>query len=213
MASINDTAEQVKENAQVATDTSNETHQIGRYTEESTQSMKNMTEAIQEISVASSKIGNIIQSIEEIADQTNLLSLNAAIEAARAGEVGRGFAVVADEISKLAKQSTEAVGETKGLIETTLMAVKNGENMVETTTDNLKNVITGIQKVITQIDRVAEGSNLQAQKMEQLNKGMTQISDVVEVNSATAQETSATSQELSAQATQLKDQISQFKLK
>ena len=213
VASINDTVEQVKENAQIARDTSHQIHQIGRHTEESTESMKNMTEAIQEISIVSCQIGGIIQSIEEIADQTNLLALNANIEAARAGEIGRGFAVVADEISKLAKQSTEAVVKTKGLIDTTLKAVQNGENMVQTTTDNLQNVITGVQKVVTQIDRVAEYSNVQAQKMEQLNKGMAQISAVIEVNSETAQEASATSQELSAQATQLREQVSQFKLK
>ncbi len=212
MASINNTAEQVTKNAEIAINTSDRARQIGVATEKTTQNVQDMTEAMKEITVASSKIGNIINTIKSIADETNLLALNAAIEATRAGEVGRGFAVVADEMGKLSKQSTEAVDETKVLIEATLKTVATGEHMVDMTTNSLKEVIGGIQKVVVDIEKVAGSSNLQAKNMEQLNKGIEQIAAVVEVNSSTAQEASATSEELSAQAAQLKGQISQFVL-
>ncbi len=210
LATVNDTLETVKTNAQIAVDTSNTAKRIGSEAAASSEKVYEATNAMQRIAESSAQIGNIIQTIESIADQTSLLSLNAAIEAARAGEAGRGFAVVADEISQLANQSAIAAGDTRKLIEDSLAEVEKGNKVVDETSVSMQHVITGIEDIVQQIAKVAQASEQQAEIMSQLNDGIEQISAVVETNSATAEESSATSQELSAQAEQLRNQVEQF---
>lgn len=213
LATVADVAGQVAKDAQSAGQTSSKAQEIGSEAKKSTERMEDMTQAMKRISEASRKIENIIMSIEDIASQTNLLSLNASIEAARAGEMGKGFAVVAAEIGQLAKESANAVDNTRKLIETAIREVESGTSIVDNTAESLKGVISGIEEVADAIKEVSDSSNSQSDAMEQLNEGIEQIAVVVQTNSATAEETSATSEELSAQAESLNDLVGKFVLK
>ncbi len=212
LATVNDVTEQVDRNTKNAVSTSRKADDIGRQARTSSERIAEMTEAMKKINDASMEISNIIQTIEEIADQTNLLSLNASIEAARAGEVGRGFAVVAGEIGHLANQSSEAVVNTRQLIEAALSEVRSGNRIADDMAQALQSVIDGMSEIVSAVEEVAENSNEQNGSMQQINMAIEQISQVVQSNSAAAEESSATSQELSAQAIELNDMIDQFRL-
>ena len=181
--------------------------------EKSRYEMEAMMAAMSRISEASEKIGNIIAELENIASQTNLLSLNASIEAARAGEAGRGFAVVADEIRKLAEQSANSAVNSKALIEESIREVKNGNEAAVKTSDVLGNVVAAIHEIAETSRQISESSAQQAQAMEQANLGIERISEVVQANSATAEEASATSEELSAEAISMEELVNQFQLR
>lgn len=190
--------------------------QASKYADEADHSrseMESMMNAMHRINETSQNIGNIISDIEDIASQTNLLSLNASIEAARAGEAGRGFAVVADQIRKLAEQSTQSAVDTRQLIEGSLAEVDAGNKAAQRASKSIESIISGIKSIAQSSQELSEISKEQSSSMLQVEKGINQISEVVQSNSATAEETSATSQELSAQATTLNDLISQFQLK
>lgn len=212
LATVNDVTEQVDRNTKNAVSTSRKADDIGRQARTSSARIAEMTGAMKKINDASMEISNIIQTIEEIADQTNLLSLNASIEAARAGEVGRGFAVVAGEIGHLANQSSEAVVNTRQLIEAALSEVRSGNRIADDMAQALQSVIDGMSEIVSAVEEVAENSNEQNGSMRQINMAIEQISQVVQSNSAAAEESSATSQELSAQAIELNDMIDQFRL-
>ena len=175
--------------------------------------MHAMVEAMQRISESSMKIENIISELEDIASQTNLLSLNASIEAARAGEAGKGFAVVADQIRKLAEQSAASAVSTRELIEGSIHDVEEGNKAVALVSETLDEVIKGINDIADTSKSLSENSQSQATAMEQAEQGVNQISEVVQSNSAMAQETSATSEELSAQAETLDNLVRQFTLR
>ncbi|MCI8483692.1 MAG: methyl-accepting chemotaxis protein [Lachnospiraceae bacterium] len=212
LATVNDVSEQVERNTQSAISTSKKAGSIGERARTSSEHITEMTQAMNKINHASMEIANIIQTIEEIADQTNLLSLNASIEAARAGEAGRGFAVVAGEIGHLANQSSEAVVDTRRLIEAALCEVESGNRIAEDMSHALQSVIDGMAEIVKSVEEVAENSDEQNGSMQQINIAIEQISEVVQSNSAAAQESSATSQELSAQAAELNEMIDQFQL-
>lgn len=107
--------------------------------------MQEMMEAVQKIHETSKQVVGIIATIEEIADQTNLLSLNASIEAARAGEAGKGFAVVADEIGKLAQESSKAANMTRELIGVSMEEINKGNQIADHVMDSLKTAVDGIR--------------------------------------------------------------------
>lgn len=174
--------------------------------------MKDMLEAMRKISETSNQVVGIIHTIEEIADQTNLLSLNASIEAARAGEAGRGFSVVASEIGALANQSSEAAATTKELIGVSMEEIEKGVALANQVTDTLQTVVSGIDNVSTMITHTADLSVEQEENMKQMQAGIDSIAQAVQDTSATAQESSATSEELAAQASVLTELISKFKL-
>lgn len=213
LATVNEITLRVEENSDEAARTSKDASQMAEQTQESTEQIRQMTEAMERISEKSAQIGNIIKSIEDIASQTNLLSLNAAIEAARAGEAGKGFAVVAGEIGQLAAQSAAAVDETRKLIQDTLEEVKTGNLIVNETSQSLSTLIVGLGKIADGTQNVEKASATQAEMMQQLNVGVGQISEVVESNSAAAEESSATSEELSAQAAGMNEMVEHFVLK
>ena len=180
--------------------------QLGR------EEMGNMVASMNRISETSKKIENIIAEIEDIADQTNLLSLNASIEAARAGEAGRGFAVVADQIRNLADQSAKSAVDTRALVGDTLKEIEEGSKVAYRTADVLENVVDAIQKIAVTSKELQENSEQQSIAMEQADAGIERISEVVQSNSAAAEECSATSQELSASATSMNELVGRFQL-
>lgn len=184
-----------------------------RSAEKSNEDIKLLNTAMERINDTSKQIANIIAEIEDIASQTNLLSLNASIEAARAGEAGKGFAVVADQIGKLASDSANSAINTKKLIENSIIEIEHGNEITSKTTAAIESVIEGIKALAASTKEISELSDAQADAMKQLEMGVEQISEVIQNNSAAAQETSATSEELSAQSDNLEGLVGQFKLK
>ena len=192
----------------------NDTYRIAQeYAEEADHShteMQGMVDVIGRINDTSKQIENIISEIEDIASQTNLLSLNAAIEAARAGEAGKGFAVVAGQIRSLSEQSAKAAVDTRQLIESAIAVSNEGNEAAERVSTSIAKVINGMKEVADSSQKLSEIAEEQAKAMEQAEAGINQISDVIQSNSANAEETSATSEELSAQAETMNALISKF---
>lgn len=212
LATVSDVALHVEENKE-ATDHAHERAKVvAREAKTSLDKMSDLTEAMDRIEETSKEIGNIIENIEDIASQTNLLSLNAAIEAARAGEAGKGFAVVADQIRKLAEQSAQSAIDTRKLIEASIAEVDNGGVITKDTAAYLDKVMEGLDEILMAVGGIRRASDKQAAAMKEIEQGVEQISQVVESNSAAAEETSATSEELSAQSESLNSLIDHFKL-
>ena len=167
---------------------------------------------MQRIKEISGEIENIIVTIEDIASQTSLLSLNASIEAARAGEAGRGFAVVAEQIGKLAQDSAQATVSTKELIEATVREIDNGNKITHTTVEAFEKIIGELNSFAEMTNVVKESSTGAAGAMKEIESGINQISGVTQQNAATSEESSAVAEELAAKATELDNQIKKFKL-
>jgi len=212
-ALIGETSEIINTSVVAMEQASAQMKQVGEEVVGTNHEMRTMQSAMNEITESSKKIGMIIQSIEDIASQTNLLSLNAAIEAARAGDAGKGFAVVAGEIGQLANQSAEAVKNTRSLIESSINAVSNGTNVAEKMGKSLEKLVEDINQVVDSMNETASRAALQTESMNQVNEGVSQISNVVQSNSAVSEESAATSEELSAQANMLNEIVSRFDLK
>ena len=180
--------------------------------EEDREQMRLLQTQMQHIKEISGQIENIIATIEDIASQTSLLSLNASIEAARAGEAGRGFAVVAEQIGKLAQDSAQAAVSTKSLIEATVREIDNGNQITDTTVAAFEKIIDDLNGFAEMTKTVREGATGAAGAMKEIERGIEQISDVTQQNSATSEESSAVAEELAAKATELDSQIKKFKL-
>jgi methyl-accepting chemotaxis protein len=180
--------------------------------EESKEDVAKLVEAMKAISNVSMEISDIIGDIENIAAQTNLLSLNASIEAARAGEAGKGFAVVASQIGTLASNSAQSAVHTRELIQNALEEVERGNEVMEETSEALQEVVEGIVFLSNASKEASEISYNNVNTMHEIEDGIEQISGVVQTNSSSAEQTSSTSQELAAQATTLKGLVGQFVL-
>jgi len=211
-ATITEISNQIKINAENAHEASEAAKLTGEQMVESNRSMKDMINAIEDISKSSNEIGNIIKTIEDIAFQTNILALNATVEAARAGEAGKGFAVVADEVRNLANKSAEASQNTSILIENSVRSVKAGTKIASETAQALLVAVEGSKKIEETITHISDASNKQANAVEQVTQGIDQISSVVQTNSATAEESAAASEQLSSQAQVLKNLVGRFRL-
>ena len=212
VATATSVAEQVEESKKDALHSAEATEKVTSMMEQSQDKMQEMMEAVQKIHETSEQVVGIIATIEQIADQTNLLSLNASIEAARAGEAGKGFAVVADEIGKLAQESSKAANMTRNLISVSMEEIDKGNQIADHVMDSLKTAVGAVDKVNTMIQKTAENAADQAQSMEQIRVGIEEISQGVQDNSAIAEESSATSEELASQATLLNELVQHFEL-
>ena len=179
---------------------------------EEKEKMNELLTEMEHITEISKEIGNIITDIEDIASQTNLLSLNASIEAARAGEAGKGFAVVADQIGKLAADSAKSAVNTRDLIDKTLVEIEKGNTITRTTADAFNLIITDMESFADIAENTMEKANSQAESLEQIGQGIEQLSGVVQGNAAASEENTAISINLAEGAAKMHDRVNIFKL-
>ena len=212
-ASITDIANKTRDNATQASEVSNIVYKAKDDVINGNNSMREMVAAMNEINESSENIQKIIKVIDDIAFNTNILALNATVEAARAGEQGKGFAVVAEEVRNLAGRSAEASSQTAEMIEDSIIKVKRGSELAEQTAKALEVVSDMIEKITTLSSEIAESSNLQASATAQIDQALTQVSQVVQTNSATSEECASASEELSGQARGLERELSKFNIK
>ena len=172
--------------------------------------MADLKEAISDISKCSESIQEIITTIEEIASQTNLLSLNAAIEAARAGEAGKGFAIVADQVKALAEESSRAAGETNKLIERTVLAVEKGIGIADETAENINDVMQNAKLATEKMAATSQSLSHDVGNMQQINENIIRVAEIVDNNSAASQETAAVSEEQKAQVESMVSLMDKF---
>lgn len=203
----------------VSTAISNQSEQLLKYKvngeqkmEDSKKQMAQMREAMDKIQESSKQVVGVIKAIEDIASQTNLLSLNASIEAARAGEAGKGFAVVAGEIGGLADESADAVNTTRNLINVSLDEIEKGNTIVNDVIASLDNAVERVRIANGMIQKTAQVADVQMKSIDQIRDGIRDMSQVVSDNSAMAEETSATSEELAAQSVTLNELVQKFEL-
>lgn len=207
----------IAENAKLTTKAAEEAgifvNQAGAQLGISVDYVKELNTAMEKISNSSTEISKIIDTIENIAFQTNILALNAAVEAARAGTAGKGFAVVSDEVRNLASKSDEAAKATKELIESSIAAVMEGDQVVGKVTESLDKTNSIAENVTTKMNAVVEAVESQTNAISQVTEGIDQISAVVQNTSATSEKSAATSQELSDQSLLMNNLVRKFRLK
>lgn len=212
LATVTDISSQVHINADYAKNASENADIVKKNIELSNEDMRELVSAMEEINNCSDAIRTIIGNIEQIADQTSLLSLNASIEAARAGEMGRGFGVVAGEVGNLSKESVAAVQKSTELIQNSVHAVQRGMDLVNKAAGRLAESVEGVVDLTSMMNELSEASQNEMGNLSEVEKGISQIASVVTDNSAMAEESAASSEQLSAQATTLNEMINQFQV-
>jgi len=206
-ATIEETASMVQqnnENTKHATVLSKNTKE---YTVESVQATKKMMETMNDLANSSKEISNIIKTIDDIAFQTNILSLNAAVEAARAGDVGKGFAVVAEEVRSLAQRSAQAAKNTESIITKNINLSTQGLDIANKVENSLEKIHDEVKKVDELLDEISVATNEQSQGVDQINKAVSQMEQALQSNADTAEKTSESSSELLAQSASMNDMV------
>jgi methyl-accepting chemotaxis protein len=203
-SSLEEIASMTKQNADNANTANSLVKEAGQIFKQANESMDQLTNSMQEISKASEDTQKIVKTIDEIAFQTNLLALNAAVEAARAGEAGAGFAVVADEVRNLAMRAAEAARNTSNIIEQTVKKVQEGSGQVTSTTEAFGQVDENSRKLGELIGEISSASNEQAMGIDQINRAVSDMDEVVQQNASRAQESVNSSKELNSYGKKIK---------
>ena len=210
-ASITETASHLKQSTATASEACELALSAQEHAKTGNASMETMLDSMEKISGSSHNIAKIIRVIDDIAFQTNILSLNAAVEAARAGQHGKGFAVVADEVRSLAAKSAEAAKRTAAIIEESIQSAQTGAEIAQHTARVFHEIHEAVDKVAGLTIRINESSSEQASSVMIINQGIDQVSEVVQKNSAMAEQSAAMSEKLFSQAGILTDMASSFK--
>jgi methyl-accepting chemotaxis protein len=212
-ATITEIAQGAEEGVSLARDSSQLSNDASAQITVCSDLMQSTVGAMNDIKAAAEEVGTIVDTIANIAFQTNILALNAAVEAARAGVAGKGFAVVAEEVRVLSSKSDEASRATKERIEHAISAVQKGGVYVADVSEALDKTVSLVNSAVAKMGDVADASEHQAESIEQIREGISQISAVVQSNSATSEESAAASEQLSSQA-QIMDQLmAKFRLR
>ena len=211
-AALEEISSMIKQNAENAAAASKLTTEAGKTIDGTHEAMQRSLKANEEISRASNETQKIVKTIDEIAFQTNLLSLNAAVEAARAGEAGAGFAVVADEVRGLSMRSAEASKRTAEMIEQTITRVNDGIDIFNETGKSIDNVIEHSQKIQQLVGQVAVSSSEQAKGIEAITTSVSEMEKVVLQNTANSKESIDATEELHDQAAKLAESLRSAKL-
>jgi methyl-accepting chemotaxis protein len=174
--------------------------------------VRSAVDAMGRIEESSSRIGQIIGVIDEIAFQTNLLALNAGVEAARAGDAGRGFAVVAQEVRELAQRSANAAKEIKALVGASAREVESGVTLVRSTGDALLEIEKLVNQVKDHVEGIATAAREQAVALGEINTSVNHMDQMTQKNAAMVEETTAASETLADQSRQLQHLLARFRL-
>ena len=209
---VSDLTQRIEKTAGDAQNANDSSHMAKEMLEDGMRSMDELVEAVQEIEQNANEIFKILKAIDDIAFQTNILSLNAAVEAARAGTAGKGFAVVADEVRNLAAKSAESAKSSAALIHRSVEATHRGTALAAQTAQVLQKVMTGAGEVAEHIDHISEEAQRQAQSIQEINTHIAQISDVVQSSSSASEQSAATAEELSGQAELMNKLVGKFRL-
>ena len=211
-ASVTEISGQTKKNAENADEANLLAKQARKKADDGNSLMQEMLSAMNDIKDSSSNISKIIKVIDEIAFQTNILSLNAAVEAARAGKHGKGFAVVAEEVRNLAQRSAKAAKETTDMIESSIIKVNNGTKISNETAESLTEIVEAVTKVTQLVEEIANSSREQTHGITELTQALGEVENVTQSTAASAEESASASEQLSSQAEQLKVMIKRFKI-
>jgi methyl-accepting chemotaxis protein len=202
----------VQRNAKSSREAAEHTNDANRLLTGANQKLEQMLDSMRDISSSSERISKIIRVIDEIAFQTNILSLNAAVEAARAGEAGMGFAVVADEVRNLAQRCSQAAKDTSGLIEESIQHSKTGKVRLDEVAAAMRQVTDSAVQVQRLSNEVNAGSEEQARGIEQISRAILQIQQVTQQTAASAEEGASAGSQMSAEAEHLQSAVSRMRL-
>ena len=212
-AAIAEINSQSKNNYESANNANKLTKKATENAQTSNNFIKKLVEAMNKIIESSKEINKVTKVIDDIAFQTNILSLNANVEAARAGKYGKAFAVVAEEVRELSARSTEAVKKTSLIIKNSLENIEDGNKLVIEVSKQLEGIASSTKEVYKLVEEIVIASKEQTQGLDNISLGLNQIEQVTQVNTASAEESASTSEEFASQSQLLKRIVSKFKLK